>query len=346
MKACYFLGDKNFEVQDIDIPEALPGTVVIKNMVCGICGTDVHIYHGEPGSADVTPPIVLGHEYSGEVVAVGEGVTGISCGDHVTIDPNIYCGSCVACRSGKKQMCDSMEAIGVTRDGGFAQYSRVPASQVYVLSPEISFEAGAMAEPVACCLHGIDLAGIRAGDRVCVVGGGAIGLIMVQLARLSGASKIILSEPNEKRRSAALSLGADAAFNPLEEGSLERFLAQTDDMGADVVIECVGNLSAVRSAFQFARRGATILLFSVPKVDATFELPLFEVFKKELTIKGSFVIPDTHGRAVQLINSGKLRFDTLITHRYTVEELPEAIAMQMSDASIKVVVCPNHLDAE
>ena len=187
MKACYFLGDKNFEVQDIDIPEALPGTVVIKNMVCGICGTDVHIYHGEPGSADVTPPIVLGHEYSGEVIAVGEGVTGISCGDHVTIDPNIYCGSCVACRSGKKQMCDSMEAIGVTRDGGFAQYSRVPASQVYVLSPEISFEAGAMAEPVACCLHGIDLAGIRAGDRVCVVGGGAIGLIMVQLARLSGA---------------------------------------------------------------------------------------------------------------------------------------------------------------
>lgn len=337
MKASRFLGNKTFAVTDLPTPHAGPGELVLRNQVCGVCGTDVHIYHGEPGSADVNPPVVLGHEYSGEVVEVGEGVTGFAVGDHVTVDPNIYCGHCAYCQNGKKQLCPSMEAIGVTRDGGFAQYSRIPASQAFKLEPTVPWEAAAMAEPLACCLHGIDLAGIQVGDKVCVVGGGAIGLLMVQLAKLSGASQIILSEPNEKRRQVGLQLGANAALDPTRPDAQEAF-AQVLDGGANVVIECVGNVPAVKSAFQFAGKGATVLLFSVPKVDATFDLPLFDVYKKELTIKGSFVNPDTHARAVALINSGKVDFGPIITHRFTLDQLPEAIAMQMSDASIKVVV--------
>lgn len=337
MKASRFLGNKTFAVADLPTPHAGPGELVLRNQVCGVCGTDVHIYHGEPGSADVNPPVVLGHEYSGEVVEVGEGVTGFAVGDHVTVDPNIYCGHCAYCQNGKKQLCPSMEAIGVTRDGGFAQYSRIPASQAFKLEPTVPWEAAAMAEPLACCLHGIDLAGIQVGDKVCVVGGGAIGLLMVQLAKLSGASQIVLSEPNEKRRQVGLQLGANAALDPTRPDAQEAF-AQVLDGGANVVIECVGNVPAVKSAFQFAGKGATVLLFSVPKVDATFDLPLFDVYKKELTIKGSFVNPDTHARAVALINSGKVDFGPIITHRFTLDQLPEAIAMQMSDASIKVVV--------
>lgn len=337
MKASRFLGKKTFAVTDLPTPHAGPGELVLRNQVCGVCGTDVHIYHGEPGSADVNPPVVLGHEYSGEVVEVGEGVTGFAVGDHVTVDPNIYCGHCAYCQNGKKQLCPSMEAIGVTRDGGFAQYSRIPASQAFKLEPTVPWEAAAMAEPLACCLHGIDLAGIQVGDKVCVVGGGAIGLLMVQLAKLSGASQIVLSEPNEKRRQVGLQLGANAALDPTRPDAQEAF-AQVLDGGANVVIECVGNVPAVKSAFQFAGKGATVLLFSVPKVDATFDLPLFDVYKKELTIKGSFVNPDTHARAVALINSGKVDFGPIITHRFTLDQLPEAIAMQMSDASIKVVV--------
>ena len=337
MKASRFLGNKTFAVTDLPTPHAGPGELVLRNQVCGVCGTDVHIYHGEPGSADVNPPVVLGHEYSGEVVEVGEGVTGFAVGDHVTLDPNIYCGHCAYCQNGKKQLCPSMEAIGVTRDGGFAQYSRIPASQAFKLEPTVPWEAAAMAEPLACCLHGIDLAGIQVGDKVCVVGGGAIGLLMVQLAKLSGASQIVLSEPNEKRRQVGLQLGANAALDPTRPDAQEAF-AQVLDGGANVVIECVGNVPAVKSAFQFAGKGATVLLFSVPKVDATFDLPLFDVYKKELTIKGSFVNPDTHARAVALINSGKVDFGPIITHRFTLDQLPEAIAMQMSDASIKVVV--------
>lgn len=337
MKASRFLGNKTFAVTDLPTPHAGPGELVLRNQVCGVCGTDVHIYHGEPGSADVNPPVVLGHEYSGEVVEVGEGVTGFAVGDHVTVDPNIYCGHCSYCQNGKKQLCPSMEAIGVTRDGGFAQYSRIPAAQAFKLEPTVPWEAAAMAEPLACCLHGIDLAGIQVGDKVCVVGGGAIGLLMVQLAKLSGASQIVLSEPNEKRRQVGLQLGANAAIDPTRPDAQEAF-AQVLGGGANVVIECVGNVPAVKSAFQFAGKGATVLLFSVPKVDATFDLPLFDVYKKELTIKGSFVNPDTHARAVALINSGKVDFDPIITHRFTLDQLPEAIAMQMSDASIKVVV--------
>lgn len=337
MKASRFLGNKTFAVTDLPTPHAGPGELVLRNQVCGVCGTDVHIYHGEPGSADVNPPVVLGHEYSGEVVEVGEGVTGFAVGDHVTVDPNIYCGHCAYCQNGKKQLCPSMEAIGVTRDGGFAQYSRIPASQAFKMEPTVPWEAAAMAEPLACCLHGIDLAGIQVGDKVCVVGGGAIGLLMVQLAKLSGASQIVLSEPNEKRRQVGLQLGANAALDPTRPDAQEAF-AQVLGGGANVVIECVGNVPAVKSAFQFAGKGATVLLFSVPKVDATFDLPLFDVYKKELTIKGSFVNPDTHARAVALINSGKVDFGPIITHRFTLDQLPEAIAMQMSDASIKVVV--------
>lgn len=337
MKATQFLGNKTFEVADRPVPQAGPGELVLRNKVCGVCGTDVHIYHGEPGSADVCPPVVLGHEYSAEVEQVGEGVTGFAVGDHVTVDPNIYCGCCEPCQNGKKQLCEHMEAIGVTRDGGFAEYSVIPASQAFKLNPEIPFEYAAMAEPLACCIHGIDLAGIKPGQKVCVVGGGAIGLIMVQLAKLSGAAKLVLSEPNPRRRQVALQLGADGAIDPTQP-DYEQAFAQMMGNGADVVIECVGNVPAVKSAFQFAAKGATVLLFSVPKVDSTFALPLFDVYKKELTIKGSFVNPDTHARAVALINSGKVDFGPIITHHFALDQLPEAIAMQMSEDSIKVVV--------
>lgn len=335
MRAAFFVEKERFEVREIEKPVAGPGEIVVRNMVCGVCGTDVHIFHGEPGSADVNPPVVLGHEYSGVVVEVGPGVASLQVGDHVTVDPNIYCGKCVYCRNGKKQLCPDMQAIGVTRNGGFEEYSLVPEAQAFKLSEDLPFEVGAMAEPLACCIHGIDLAGIRPGQKVAIVGGGAIGLIMVQLAKLSGASQILLSEPEAGRREVGLQVGATAAVNPLEEGAMAPYEAW-----ADVVIECVGNNPAVKSAFYYAAKGATIVLFSVPKPDAQYPVPLFDVYKKELTIRGSFVNPDTHDRAVALLNSGKITFVGIITHRFPLEQMADAIAMQMSSESIKVVVCP------
>ena len=266
---------------------------------------------------------------------------GLAPGDHVAVDPNIYCGACTPCRDGKKQFCEHLQALGVTRDGGFAQYSAAPAAQCFKLAPELPFEAGAMAEPLACCLHGIDAAGIRPGSTVCVIGGGAIGLLMVQLARLSGAAKVILSEPVELRRSAGLSVGADLAVDPLREDLSARVREAAGKSGADVVIECVGNTAATRSAFEAAGFGATVLLFSVPAPTATVPLPLFDVYKKELAIRGSFINPDTHLRAVELLSAGRINVEPLITHTFGIGEMEQAIKMQMGGESIKVMVLPN-----
>lgn len=338
MKAAFFMGNKHFEIQNIAVPEMGDNEVLIRNKYCGVCGTDVHIYHGEPGSADVTPPVILGHEYSGIVERIGTNVSNVSVGDHVTVDPNIYCGECSYCRDGKKQMCESMKAVGVTMNGGFAEYSVVPKAQVFTVDPNVPFEAAAMTEPVACCLHGIDLAKIKAGDNVCVVGAGAIGLILLQLAKLCGAAKLVISEPNAMRRAKALELGADIAVNPMEPGYADKVNAFLGESGADVVIECVGNNAAVESAFEYAKKGGTVLLFSVPKVDAVYNMHLFDIFKKELTIMGSFVNPDTHSRAVKLINSGRINLMPIITHKFGVDDIEAAIHMQMSSESIKVLV--------
>ena len=339
MKKAFFMGEEKFEFCDVPIPTPGPGELLIRNAVCGICGTDIHIFHGEPGSADVVPPVVLGHEYSGIVQQVGENVTDFKVGDHVTIDPNIYCGKCCFCRKGKKQLCEDMQAIGVTRDGGFEEYSVIPASQAFLLNPDLDLEVGAMAEPLACCIHGIDLAQIHTGDTVLVIGGGAIGLLMVQLAKMAGAAKVILSEPVKFRRDLGEKLGADYSIDPTKSNPAEQIRYFTGKNGADVVIECVGKVSATKQAFETASKGATLLLFSVPSIKATYELPMYDIFKKELVIKGSFVNPDTHSRAVELLNSGKIQVMPLFTHRYKLEDLPEAIQMQSSSESIKVLVC-------
>lgn len=338
MIGTYFLGNGAFETREMPKPVLRDNEVLVKVAACGVCGTDVHIFHGDKGASDVCPPVVLGHEFSGVVTEIGSGVKKLRVGDHVAIDPNSYCGECHYCRIGKKQLCTNLYAVGVSRDGGFAEYCHVPEAQCYTLDPDIPLEYGAMAEPLACCIHGIDRAQIRVGDTVLVIGGGAIGLLMVQLARLSGASRVILSEPVELRRRIALQLGADAVIDPIHESVKERITELTGVEGTDVVIECVGNTAATAQAFEATKRGTTVLLFSVPKSGAVHPLSLEQVFQKELRIVGSIINPDTHQRAVDLINSGRIILEPILTHRFPVEKVEEAIRMQMSAESIKVLV--------
>lgn len=343
MNAMYFLGADaapKFDLKDSPLPALKANEVLVKTMSCGVCGTDVHIYHGGKGSADVTPPVVLGHEFAGVVEAVGDAVTTVRVGDHVALDPNMYCGTCTPCRMGKKQNCEHLFALGVNTNGGFAQYCVCPDTQCYQLNKDVPFDVGAMAEPLACAIHGIDRAAIRSGQSVLVIGGGPIGLIMVQLAKLAGAGTVILSEPVAARRALGLQLGADAVVDPVEEDLCQRLSDLLGQAGADVVIECVGIPRAAQQAIEAAARGATVLLFSVPPVDATIPLPLFDVYSKELTILGSIINPDTHQRAVNLINSGRILLEPLISHRYPLAQLENAILMQMNSDSIKVVVHP------
>ena len=343
MRGNYFLGAEKtpkFEVRPLPQRQLGEREVLVKNMSCGICGTDVHIYHGGKGSAEVAPPVVLGHEYAGIVEAVGSAVTTVAVGDHVAIDPNIYCGLCNPCRMGKKQNCEHLFALGVNVDGGMATHSFCPETQCFKVHPDIPFDHAAMAEPLACALHGMDRVAIIPGEKVLIIGGGTIGLLMLQLAKLRGAGFVALSEPIASRRAIAAELGADAVIDPVAEDLAARFRELAGQEGADVVVECVGNPRAIAQAIAMAGRSGRVMLFSVPPVDGTVPLPLFEVYQKELTVMGSMINPDTHQRAVNLLNSRRIRLDGIITHAYPLAQVEEAIHMQMGSASIKVVVHP------
>lgn len=342
MKGTFFLGEGKFETRSLTGLTPGEGEVRVKVAACGVCGTDVHIYHGSKGSADVTPPVVLGHEFAGVVEEVGPGVDAVAVGDHVTVDPNVYCGKCHYCHIGKKHLCTHLRAYGVNRNGGFAEACVVKQEQCYKLDPQVPLKYGAMTEPLACALRGADRANIRPGDTVCVLGGGAIGLMMVQLARLAGASKVLLSEPVAQRREIGLKVGADAAIDPIHEDLPARVKETVGTDGVDVVIECVGNSIAIKQALQICARGATLVLFAVHPMDELDQVSPFEIYNKELTIVGSLMNPDTHGRAAALINSGCIQLEPLITHSFPIEELKQAILMQMSNESIKVIVEPEH----
>lgn len=320
MKAARFYEKGKLVIEEIPIVEPGPGDVLIKVKYCGICGTDVHIFYGEKGSAEVNPPVTLGHEFSGEIVKTGEQVKRLKVGDRVSVDPNMYCGSCYFCMNGKKHLCSDMKGLGTALDGAFAEYITVPEEIVCLIPSHISDEAAAMIEPISCCLHGLDMTEIKLGDNVLIVGTGNIGLIMVQLACYAGATTIIAAEPNEKRRKKAKLLGADIIINPLED-DLEAVLRDNRIPNIDKVIDCAGLISTAEYSIKHAGKGATVMLFGLTGPDDEMNLKPFELFKKELTIKGSFVNPDTFERAVRILAAGIIKTEDIITKTEKLEDI-------------------------
>lgn len=314
MKGLVFHGERDVRIDELPVPVISDEQVLVQVMACGVCGTDLHIYQGAKGAADCTPPTVLGHEFSGVVVQTGKHVAGWQVGDRVAIDPNNTCGSCPACLGGKAHFCTHMIGTGTTADGGFAEYCAVHPRQLYRIDGGLSFEEGAMAEPVSCCLHGLDLTEVRPGARVMVIGGGTIGQIMVRLCRLAGAAQIVLSEPVERKRELGLASGADLALDPLAPDFMQK-LAESCPGKFDRVIECVGNPATIQTAIQSVGNGGTVMLFGLTEPECGIPLYPFYLFQHEITIKASYINPYTIGRAVALLNSGRLRVDDLITDR-------------------------------
>lgn len=244
MKAAVFYQKNNLKVEERKIPEPGKGQVLVRVRACGVCGTDVHIFCGDEGAAPTPSGTVLGHEFAGEIAAIGPGVTGLSVGTRVAVDPNKLCGCCDFCRKGVGHFCENITGIGTTVDGGFAEYCAVPASQVYPVATSIPFEQAAMAEPLSCCLYAIKLCNIQCGSTVIVIGCGMIGLVMLQLARLSGAADVVAIEPVAEKRQQALNLGADLALDPKTE-DIPKMLKQRGLAQVDVVIECVGRSETI-----------------------------------------------------------------------------------------------------
>lgn len=334
MKAAVFYGVGDLRVEDRAEPVAGPGEVVLRVSACGICGTDRHIMHGE---FHTVPPVVIGHEFAGTVEEVGEGVTDLAPGDRVAIDPNMPCGTCRPCRRGQIHLCENLRALGVDVDGGFAERCAVPRAQCYRLPNGVPLEDGAMTEPLACCVRGIDRAGVRPGDTVAVIGGGAIGQLLAQLARISGAANLVLSDPVAARREMALSSGVDAVVDPTREDPLAPGGAL--EGGADVVIEAVGSAPTTAQAVDWAAPGATVLWFGVTPPGITIPVEPNRIFVKELTIAGARINPFTHSRALALLGSGQVRVGHLITRQIALDDLPAVLERPTGD-DVKTVVVP------
>lgn len=325
MKAAVFYGKGDLRIETIEKPKPGAGEVLLRVKACGICGTDIHIFNGDEGAAKTPPKTVLGHEFAGIVEEVGEGVDSARIGRRVCVDPNKLCGECAYCRGGIGHFCTHMIGIGTTVNGGFAEYCVVPESQIYEIDDKTSFEKAAMAEPVACCLHGIDMCDISCGDTVLVIGGGMIGLLMLQLASLKGAAKLILIEPIAEKRAIASKLGADICIDPFHD-DVKAVLAQNRIERIHTVIECVGSTATMKQAIEYAGNKSTVMLFGLSRPNDVIEVKPFELFKKEIVLKASFINPYTQQRAVNLIDSGKIDVSSMIYERAPIEKLPTVLA--------------------
>lgn len=337
MKAAVFYGEKDLRIEEIEIPKPGCGEVLLKVHACGVCGTDVHIYEGDEGAAKSPAGTVLGHEFSGEIVEVGKGVTRLKAGDRVCVDPNKLCGKCEYCLSGIGHFCENMVGIGTTVNGGFAEYCVIPQEQAYVISDNLTFEEAAMAEPVACCLHGIDLCEIHPGDTVAVFGMGMIGLLMMQLARISGAAKIIAIEPVEIKRNQALQLGADLVIDPINE-DIKEVLAANNIGRVNTVIECVGRIDSMKQAMEIAGKKSVVMLFGLTRPQEELPVKPFDLFRKEITLKASFINPYTQQRAVALIESGKIDVKSMISNRLPLEELEKVLGDSAMRSQGKIII--------
>ncbi|TCU17235.1 zinc-dependent alcohol dehydrogenase family protein [Rhizobium sullae] len=339
MKAVRLEATGRLAVSRVGKPVPGPGEVLVKVEACGICGTDRHLFLGEFPSK---PPVTLGHEFTGIVEAVGEGVTAFRPGMRVTGDPNIACGRCPDCQRGRVNLCRNLQAIGIHRDGGFAEYVCMPEQQAFELPQSLAPLHGVFCEPLACCLHGVDLAEIKAGASVAVLGGGVIGLLVVQLARLAGATRVVLVTRNAAKRRLAEELGATVTVDPLA-GDTAGLVTPDDGFlpgGADIVFECAGVTETMEQAPLLARRGGTVVVLGVMPQGARISLQPFDLLFREIKLVNSFLNPFTHGRAADLIASGAIKVEPLISRRIGLDDAPDAIANPARNGEIRVIVVP------
>ncbi|TPL10711.1 zinc-dependent alcohol dehydrogenase family protein [Mesorhizobium sp. B2-4-10] len=340
MKAVRLEAVGSITLREVAEPVPGPDDLLVRIEACGVCGTDRHLFHGE---FPCRPPVTPGHEFSGIVEAMGHSVSGFSIGDRVTGDPNIACGRCRHCHAGRINLCSNLNAIGIHRDGGFADYVVLPQKQAFILPADLKPTHGAFCEPLGCCLHGVDLAEIKPGSSVAILGGGVIGLLTVQLARLAGATTIILSTRQASRRALAEELGATATVDASAADVSDAISGPAGLVpgGVDVVLECAGVQETVEQSLRLARAGGTVVIVGVVPQGMKAAFEPFDLLFRELKVLGSFLNPYTHRRAAELIASGAIEIDRLISRQVPLEEAAAVIANPPAAGEVKVVVVPD-----
>ena len=316
MKAVVLYGKGDVRLTDFPAPELKPGMVKVAVAYCGICGSDFHKVEGKQNTHAIHYPIPLGHEVSGYIAEVGEGVTSFKVGDRVTVDPNWSCGKCYYCQQGMTSFCKN--AHGVIK--GMSQYWVSPEENVYHLPDTLDMQTAALAEPVACCVHGMDLLDVHQGDTVALIGMGAIGTILLQMIKNAGAGEIVVIEPNESKKDLAMELGATYFVSPADADTIQKL---AEKLHIKRVMECVGTSPAQKTALDVAGYGATVVMFGVSDANEELPISLYKAFVKELTIKTSFINPHTMHRALSILASGALKADKIICKELSMQEALE-----------------------
>lgn len=336
MPAAVFEAEGQLVVKEVPIPSLQTAQdVLIKVEICGICGTDLRIL-AVPPIFQAKKGIVLGHEYIGQVVEVGQAVTQLAPGDRVAVIPDIPCGHCQFCMEARPNLCEKMYAIGGDADGGFAHYALAPAKALYKISPTLPVEAGAFVELLSCVLGGVQKASLLPGEDVVIIGAGPAGLVYLKVLKAAGAGRVIMVELSAYRSDFALNAGADAVINPKETDLVEAVRSITERR-AHVVVDAVG--SELHTAISVARKGGRIIMFG-ENHRAECTIRPHQIQAQELKILGSFIGIQLFPQAVKMVESGAVHLTDLITHRLSLAELPAGIAELAAGRGAKGVCLP------
>lgn len=338
MRAVVYDGPGAFEVRELPVRDPAPGEVLLRVLAAGICGTDRHLHDGEFGP---TYPLTPGHEFVGEVVATGSSTDDPLYGHRVAVDNTASCGRCVECRRARPAFCRHLVAQGVTAPGGFAEYVLTSADRCFVVD-DLEPEVAVLAEPVACALHGVDVLQLQAATGVLLFGAGPSGLILTSLLRHAGAGELTVVARTRSKLDLAEARGADRTvlIDRTDPEAGYRELAAGGPSGYDVVIDATGALEVLQRSIALTRTGGTVFIYGMPPESMAWSVPPYEIFRRELTIKGSFAQQFSFDRALTALRTGRVLTDGIINRRYRLHDYAAALAGITDSRVVKSVIIP------
>lgn len=321
MKALVYEGPFQMTLREIEEPQPTSDDVIVRVKASGICGSDVHGFKGATGRRK--PPIVMGHEFSGEIIAIGDNIKDYQVGDRVVVQPLLSCGICESCLAGTPNICMNRSGLGMNLNGAFAEKVRVPQKMLYRLPSAMTWEQGAMIEPLSVAMHAVNLAPFQLMDSVIIIGAGTIGLLVILAALMKGAGKLIVVDLNKRRLEIARKLGADLIINSQEEDTLSIVKKYTNQAGASTVIEAVGITPTAKQSLTLARNGGTVIWIGNSNPEVTINMQ--QIVTRELTVRGVYGFNREFSRAIEAIRFGKVDIQPLVEKITSLEEGPQII---------------------
>ena len=339
MEAAVWVQNHKIEIKEMPEPVIKPGEVKIKVLGCGVCGTDVHIFHGEVPLAK--PPQVLGHEVYGEIIEIASDVKALKIGQRISVNPVVGCGTCIYCREGHTNLCSSPTIIGYARCGGFAQFTTVPQTHINPVSSTMTAKGGILVETLACVIHGYDRLNIQAGKSVLILGAGSVGLLWLSLIKNSVVTRIIQTEIVKERGEVARKLGANAFIDATNPNWVSQ-IRTLEPEGVDYIIDTTGTAKAMQESFGLLSKGGTLMPFGVCPEEEKLSISPYDLFAKEINIVSSKMPPLTMDRAVKIVESGIIDCEAIVPTSMPLSKLAEAIdAFQTAkDKHIKIIIDP------